>query len=106
MSLFGNVSAINSSGKCIVMNLSSTQITSRDCFKITSGQKDVLSFGCCDAMGNRLQFPSARSFTPRSKKNVSPLKVPLLSNNMNLFLLHSIKLINKCISNNPIGSLC
>ncbi|CAI9263739.1 unnamed protein product [Lactuca saligna] len=75
MSLFGNVSAINSTGKCIVMNLSSTQITSRDCFKITSGQKDVLSFGCCDAMGNRLQFPSVRSYTPRSKKNASPLKV-------------------------------
>ncbi|CAH1422935.1 unnamed protein product [Lactuca virosa] len=50
-------------------------ITSRDCFKITSGQKDVLSFGCCDAMGNRLQFPSTRSFTPRLKKYVSPLKV-------------------------------
>ncbi|KAL4584516.1 hypothetical protein LXL04_009119 [Taraxacum kok-saghyz] len=71
MSLFGNVSAINASGKCTVMNLSSTQIPSRDCFT----QKHVLSFGYCDAMGHRLQFPTARSFTPRSKKNASLLKV-------------------------------
>ncbi|XP_024971751.1 15-cis-phytoene desaturase, chloroplastic/chromoplastic isoform X2 [Cynara cardunculus var. scolymus] len=75
MSLFGNVSTINSSGKCTIMNLSRTQISSRDCFNIASGHMDVLAFGHSDAMGHRLQFPGVRSLITRTKKNVSPLKV-------------------------------
>ena len=99
MSLFGNVSAINSRGKCTVMNLSSKQINSSDCFNIASGQMDVLSFGQSDAMGQRLQFQGVRSFITRRKKNVSPLKVPLY--NIELIIVHCIKLMTKDVSNYP-----
>lgn len=82
MSLFGNVSAINSTG---ITNLLSTHTTSRDCFSISSAAAaaktttNVFSFGRGDTMGNPLQFPSPRSFISTTNKNVSPLKVPFLS---------------------------
>ncbi|KAJ9568463.1 LOW QUALITY PROTEIN: hypothetical protein OSB04_004429 [Centaurea solstitialis] len=73
MSLFGNVSAINSSGKCTVMNLSSTPPI--NCFNNISSGKQM--YWPLDAvMLWRLQFPCAiPSFITRTKKNVSPLKV-------------------------------
>ncbi|CAI9114532.1 OLC1v1015280C2 [Oldenlandia corymbosa var. corymbosa] len=76
MSQLGHVSAVNMSRQSSAAgSLLSSQSAWRDGRCFVSGQKNALSFGGSDSMGDKLKFPVANSAGMRSRKDTSHLKV-------------------------------